>query len=702
MSLARFLAPDSIALIGASPDRTKIRGALLHILRSNGFAGAIYPVNPSYREIDGLVCYPTAAAIGRAADLAVLAVPAPRVPAALEDCAAAGIAHALIISSGFAEAGGERSALQDEIRAISQRTGMRIAGPNAEGFHNELAGVSATFSPVVERRADNYIAKDGRRVGIVAQSGGMGFALYNRGRELGLPFSTVISTGNEVDLGAADFFRHLVEDPDTGIVLLFLESIRDPQGFMAAAARAVELGKPVIAAKVGASPAGERAAASHTASMAGWDAAYGAAFKRFGIITAADPDEAVGIAAALSTCPRAAGRRAAIVTVSGGAGAWCADMLTGARLELPELSPALQKAIAAEIPSYGSTRNPVDVTAQAVHTGSLGRVIARLGQSDEIDLIAIVLSLSSTTRIALGTEALAALRAGSAKPLLFYSYTMPSDFAKRALAAAGAIVQPGLYELGRAARALTLPIPIPVAPPPETPYAPMLRAMPAGRHGTLAEHEAKQILAGSGIALPPEILVRDETELAAAAAEIGFPLVVKIQSPDLPHKTEIGGVALDLHDLAAARAARCAMLARAEQLDPAPRIDGVLVQAMAPPGLEMIVASVRDPGFGPVMTIGAGGITTELYQDVAHRLAPLGEAEALAMLKELANWRLLNGFRSHEPADVAALVRLVVQVSGFAWAHRDRVVEVELNPVIVHAAGAGVTIVDALITLAAP
>jgi len=699
MSLARFLAPRSIALIGASPDRAKIRGALFHLLRSNGFAGALYPVNPSYREIDGLPCYRTIAAIGQPVDLAILAVPAPSVPLALEDCAAAGLAYALIISSGFAEEGGERSVLQEQIRAIAQRTGLRIAGPNAEGFHNELAGVSATFSPVVERRPDGIVAAGGKRIGIVAQSGGMGFALYDRGRELGLSFSTVISTGNEVDLGASDFFRHLVEDPDTGIVLLFLESIRNPQGFMAAAARAVELGKPVIAAKVGASPAGERAAASHTASMAGWDAAYGAAFKRFGIITAADPDEAVGIAAALSTCPRAAGRRAAIVTVSGGAGAWCADMLTGARLELPELSPALQKAIAADIPSYGSTRNPVDVTAQAVHTGSLARVIARLGQSDEIDLIAIVLSLSSSTRVALGAEVLAGLRAGSAKPLLFYSYTTPSDFAKRALAAAGAIVQPGLYELGRAARALTLPVP---AAPAETPHVPKRMVLPAGRQGTLAEHEAKRILAGSGIALPSEILVRDEAELAVAAAEIGFPLVLKLQSPDLPHKTEIGGVALDLHDLDAARAACHAMLARAEQLDPRPRIDGVLVQAMAPPGLEMIVASVRDPGFGPVMTIGAGGITTELYQDITHRLAPLGAAEALSMLKELANWRLLNGFRGHEPADVAALVRLIVQVSGFAWANRDRVVEVELNPVIVHAAGAGITIVDALITLAAP
>lgn len=698
MSLARFLAPDSIALVGASPDRSRIRGALLHVLRSNGFGGALYPVNPHYGEIDGLACYPTVGAIGQPVDLAILAVPAPDVPAALEDCAAARLPYALIISSGFAEEGSRRRALQEEVRAIAARTGLRVAGPNAEGFHNELASISATFSPAVEQRADGFTALDGKRVGIVAQSGGMGFALYNRGRALGLPFSLVISTGNEVDLDASDFFRHLVEDPETGILLLFLESIRDPQSFMAAAARAAELGKPVIAVKIGTSPAGERAAASHTASMAGWHAAYGAAFLRHGIISAGDPDEAVGIAAALSTCPRAAGRRAAIVTVSGGAGAWCADMLTEARLELPELSPALQRRLAAEIPSFGSARNPVDVTAQAVHTGALARVIRHLAQSDEIDLIAIVLSLGSTARVPLSTETLAELRAASAKPLLFHSYTVPSELAKRSMAAAGAIVQPGLFELGRAARALTLPPPVPRAPAPDLPSSPVL----ANRVGTLAEHEAKRILAGAGFNIPPEILVLDEAGLAAAADTIGFPLVLKIQSPDLPHKSEVGGVALGLPDLLAARDARLAMLARVSGLQPAPRIDGVLVQKMARPGYEMIVAALRDPGFGPVMTVGAGGITTEIYRDVAHRLAPLDEAEARAMLRSLTGWRLLEGFRGHPPADIDALVRLVLQVAAFAWANRDRVLEVELNPVIVHPAGAGVTIVDALITLAAP
>jgi acyl-CoA synthetase (NDP forming) len=696
VSLDRFFAPASVAVVGASPERTKIRGALLHILRANGFPGAIYPVNPSYREIDGLACFASVAMIGQPVDLAVIAVPAPGVPKALEDCAAAGVLHAVVISSGFAEEGAEKSGLQEEIRAIAARTGMRVSGPNAEGFHNELGHVSVTFSPTVERREAAPTEITGKRIGIIAQSGGMGFALYNRGRALGLPFSYVVSTGNEVDLSAADFFAHMVEDPATGVVLMFLESIRDPIGFVSAAGRAAALGKPVIAVKVGASPAGERATASHTASMAGWDTAYRAAFKRFGIVEAADPDEAVAIAAALSTCPRAAGRRTALVTVSGGAGAWSADVLAAAGLELPELSSHLQTAITAEIPSYGSARNPVDVTAQAVYSGGLAHVIDMLIKSPEIDVIAIILALSNESRVAIGGEALKKLVASSRKPLLFYSYTLPSALAKQVFGAAGVVIQSGLRELGAAARALTLPAPVPWS---AASWPDHTAALPADRSGMLAEYETKRILTAWGIEMPVERLVRDAVELEDATAVIGFPVALKIQSPDLPHKTEIGGVVLGLRDLATAAAAHRHMLDRIARQHPSARIDGVLVQPMARPGVEMIVGVIRDPTFGPLVTVGGGGITTEIYRDLAHRLAPVDDAEVLAMLRELACWKLLDGFRGKPPADVAAFVRLVVAVSHFAWACRDRVQEIELNPVMVHAVGEGTTAIDALLTL---
>ncbi|HJT08033.1 MAG TPA: CoA-binding protein, partial [Stellaceae bacterium] len=297
-SLDRFLAPAAIAIIGASPDSARIRGRLLHLLRENGYPGKLYPVNPSYREIDGVPCFPSVGAIGQPIDLALIAIPAETVLPALEDCAAAGVGHAVIISSGFAEQGGAQTDVQHEIAALARRTGLRVCGPNGEGFHNEVAHVAATFSPAVEvKPGEERLQASPRRVGVVAQSGGMGFALYNRGRAVGLAFSSIISTGNEADLTASEFFAHLVRDEATSVILLFLESVRDPAVFLAAAAGAAERGKPVVAVKIGRSAAGERAARSHTASMAGWNAAYDAAFAQHGIIRADDPDEAVAIAA---------------------------------------------------------------------------------------------------------------------------------------------------------------------------------------------------------------------------------------------------------------------------------------------------------------------------------------------------------------------------------------------------------------------
>ncbi|HZB91850.1 MAG TPA: CoA-binding protein, partial [Stellaceae bacterium] len=345
-ALDRFFAPDGIAVIGASPELTKIRGVLLHMLRQNGYAGRLYPVNPSYGEIDGIACHASLAAIAAPVDLALIAIPAERVLPALEDCARHGVKHAVIISSGFAEQGGAQARLQEEIAAFARRTGLRISGPNAEGFYSARARLAATFSPAVEVKPQHEALTLGeRRIGVVAQSGGMGFALYNRGRALGLAFSHVISTGNEADLAAGDFFHYMVHDDETAAILLFLEGVRDPETFIAAAAAAAERQKPVIIAKIGRTVAGARAAQSHTASMAGWSAAYDAVFRRYGIIAAADPDEAVAIAAAFVTSPLPRGDRVAVVTASGGAGAWAADALAGAGLALPELSAPLQQAI---------------------------------------------------------------------------------------------------------------------------------------------------------------------------------------------------------------------------------------------------------------------------------------------------------------------------------------------------------------------
>ncbi|HXZ02578.1 MAG TPA: acetate--CoA ligase family protein [Stellaceae bacterium] len=699
--LDRFFAPDAIAVIGASPERARIRGELLHLLRANGYAGRIYPVNPSYAEIDGLPCYPSLAAIGAPVDLAVIAIPAEAVLAALEDCAAHGVKYAAIISSGFAEQGGAQARLQEEIAALAKRTGLRISGPNAEGFYSVKARLAATFSPAVEPRpGEEPLVASERRIGVVAQSGGMGFALYNHGRAQGLSFSHVVSTGNEADLTASDFFDYMASDAETAAIMLFIEGVRDPEKFILAAETAARLGKPVVVAKIGRTKPGERAAASHTASMAGWNAAYDAVFRKYGLTAAADPDEAVAIAAGFVTCPLPRGGRVAVVTTSGGAGAWAADVLAGAGLALPELSPAMQRAIGGFIPAYGSARNPVDITAQAVRTGGLIRAIELLSAADEVDAIAVVLSLASETRIRVDTAALRHIVAKQAKPIQFYSYTLPSPLGRKTLAGAGLTLHTGLAPLASALRALAERgrFALPAAPKPRAPAAPASAALRAAQ-GALSEHAARQILAQAGLPMPPQRLARRREELDAAAESLGFPLALKIQSPDIAHKTEIGGVRLGLTTSAGLREAYDEVVAAVRRLKPEARLDGVLLQPMAPPGVEMIVGTLRDPGFGPLVMVGAGGLTTELFRDVSYRLAPVDAAEALAMLEELRAAPLLNGFRGAAPADVAALASLVAQLSEFAVAYRDLVQEVDLNPVIVHAGGQGCTVADVLLTL---
>jgi acyl-CoA synthetase (NDP forming) len=495
--LDSFFAPGSIALIGASRDLEKIPGRLLSMLRKNGYPGKLYPINPNYGDIDGLKCYPSISDVGAPIDLAIVIIPARAVLAALEQCAAVGVSNAVIISSGFAEEGGASAAMQDAIVALAKKTGMRISGPNAEGFYSEVQRVAATFSPTVDVKPnETRLVASRRRIGIVAQSGGIGFAIYHRAKALGVALSYVVSAGNEADLGAGEFFDYMVQDPSTDVILLFIEGIRDVDKFLAAARRAAELAKPVIVTKVGRSGAGERAAASHTASMAGWSAAYDAVFAKYGFIVSNDLDEAVTIAAALTTNPMPKGDRVAVLTVSGGAGIWGADTVALQGLQVPELSAPIQAEIAKLLPSYGSARNPIDVTAQGVHSGGLQKSIDLLDASDEVDAILVVLSLSSETRMPFKQEQLQPVLSAQRKPILFYSYTLPSPFARQALAASGAVVLSGLTHAGVALRRMVERAEFRLAPAPDAGASEIDNAFGSRQQGAAARR--RHGLAGRG------------------------------------------------------------------------------------------------------------------------------------------------------------------------------------------------------------
>src|ERR1700730_10183743 len=613
--LDSFFAPDSIALIGASRDLEKIPGRLLSMLRKNGFPGKLYPINPNYGDIDGLQCFPSIADVGQKIDLAIVIIPARAVLGALEQCAAAGVRNTVIISSGFAEEGGDSAAMQEAIADLASTTGMRISGPNAEGFYSEAQRVAATFSPTVDVKPDApRLVATTRRIGIVAQSGGIGFAIYHPAKALGIALSYVVSAGNESDLGAGEFLDYMVQDASTDVILLFIEGIRDVAKFLAAARRAAESGKPVIVTKVGRSGAGERAAASHTASMAGWYAAYDAVFAKYGIIVSNDLGEAVTIAAVLTTSPMPKGDRVAVLTVSGGAGIWGADTVSQQGLQVPELPAPIQAEIAKLLPSYGATRNPIDVTAQGVHSGGLQKSIDLLDVSDEVDAILVVQSLSSDTRMPFKEAELKPVISAQNKPIVFYSYTLPSQFARRELAASGAVVLSGLTHVGVAMRQMVARAKFRLAPPVNVEAAPLRDLSAHLKFAVLSEADSKALLREAGIALPEEVLVTEKGALDAAIARTGFPLVMKIQSPDIPHKSEVGGVRVNIATKGEVFLAFEALLQNARKHRPDAAIQGVLIGPMGKKRVELIIGSILDAPFGPMIMVGLGGITTELFR----------------------------------------------------------------------------------------
>jgi acyl-CoA synthetase (NDP forming) len=696
--LDSFFAPNSIALIGASRDKEKIPGRLLSMLRKNEYPGQIYPVNPNYPEIDGLKCYKSIAEIGAPIDLAVVIIPARAVVGALEECAAAGVKNAVIISSGFAEEGGDSAGMQDQIVAIARRTGMRISGPNAEGFMSEVQRVAATFSPTVDVKPGHVpLHATSKRIAVVAQSGGIGFAIKHRAKAIGVSVSYCVSAGNECDLGAGEFLDYMVQDASTDVILLFIEGIRDVDKFLAAAKRAAEVGKPVIVTKVGRSGAGERAAASHTASMAGWSAAYDAVFAKYGFIVSNDLDEAVAIAAVLASNPLPRGDRVAVLTVSGGAGIWGADTVSLQGLQVPELSAGVQAEIKQWMPSYGSAKNPIDVTAQGVTLGGLQKSIELFDKSTEVDATLVIMSFSSEVRMPFKEAELKPVISAQNKPVVFYSYTLPSDFARRELAKSGVVALTGLTHVGVALKRLVEYAKFKLAAETDVAALPARDLSAHLKAATLSEADSKALLREAGIALPDEVLVKSRDALDAAIERVGFPLVMKIQSPDIAHKSEVGGVRVGIASKGEAFSAYRELLESAGKHRPNADIQGVLVCPMAKKGVEIIIGTLLDATFGPMVMVGLGGITTELFRDVIYRPAPVGVAEAEAMLNELKAAPLLRGFRGAPKSDVAALAKLISQVSVLAARLRDQVSEIELNPVLVHGEGNGVTIVDALV-----
>jgi len=696
--LTPLLEPRSIAMVGASNQAGRIGGMPLDLLRHFGYGGKVYPVNPKYQEVFGYACYPEIEALPEAPDLVVLAIGAEEVTPMLERCHRKGIPAAIVYAAGFAEAGAGGAALQRTLEDFAARSGMVVAGPNCMGFANLNLHAYTAFASVFR----NVPPQQGPgRAGIVTQSGNVCSAVFAIMRRLGVPVSHFINTGNEACVEFSEYLQFLARDEHTDCVVGYVEQLRDGARFVDAALEFARQRKPLVIYKAGETEKGSEAVRSHTSALAGDLALYKAAFAQLNVIQGSDFAQMADLAYLSGFRQRSGGRRVAIVTMSGALGAILADKLIAAGLDVPTLSAPLQRDLRAGIPDYGMVSNPVDVTGNVVNQPQFVRTIfGALAASDEVDVVIVYAPGYLLDRMA---DTLVEVCAQHSR--LFVAIDTGAAQCRARLAGAGI---PVFDDLGRAIQALG-PFCLWHGRHRATAHWAKLResAPRAGSHpglpARLNEHETKQLLARYGVPAVAEHAVPDADGAVLAARAIGYPVALKILSADIAHKTEAGGVRLDLRDEAALRAACGEVLAAARLHCPDARLDGFLVQAMASGGVAELIAGVtHDPVFGPALTVGLGGILTELYRDASHRLLPVDAAMAGDMLRGLKAWPLLDGFRGRPPADVPAACGAVAALSDAALALGVQAREIEINPLQVRARGQGVAALDALVLADSP
>ncbi|WP_333826709.1 acetate--CoA ligase family protein [Pararhodobacter sp.] len=688
---ASLTAPRSVALVGASDDVTRIGGRPLRYMRESGFEGRIFPVNPSRAQVQGLAAFASIRDLPEVPDTAILAVPASATLQAVEDCAARGISSAVIFSAGFAETGAEGLALQARILATAREAGLRLLGPNCLGVFNPATGYYGTFSVILDTE---QIAPG--PVGIVSQSGAYGAHLAHLARARGLGISQWVTTGNEADIDLSEALEWMVRQPQTQVVMAYAEGVRDRDSFVRALECARDHGKPVVFMKTGRSSVGAAAAVSHTAALAGSDAVFDAVLRQYGAHRAATTAEQIDVAYVCAPGRYPATDRIGIFTMSGGFGIQLADDAEAVGLDVAPMPQDAQDELLSMLP-YASPRNPVDATAQAVSDlGMLTRCVQTMMKRGGYDLFAGILGTGPASRTFAAPLRAALLDGFDTSDTAIRALTMsaPQDVVRSYEAAGFLVFEDGsalAHALGALARirdALARRDPAP-APMPPLPLP----------DGPLSEAGARAILSQVGIPFAAGYLATDPEGAAVAAAAMGFPVVAKICSPDILHKTEIGGVAVNLTDAQAVREATAAILARACEAAPEARIEGVLVSPMIYGGVETIIGVARDPVMGPVVMFGLGGIHVEVLRDVTFRAAPFSVDEAQRMIREIRGFAILQGVRGAAPADTDALAQLLSDLSRFAIAHRERVVSIDLNPVRVMPEGQGVIALDALIEL---
>jgi acetate---CoA ligase (ADP-forming) len=697
LSFERLFHPRGIAIIGASADITRIGSHPLKALKTAGYSGGIYPINPRYPELHGLKCYPDVMSVTGPCDLAVVAVPAAGVVQAIHDCGKAGIPFAVVLTAGFRESGPEGRKLEEELKRALSETGVRIVGPNCQGMLSVDARVWAAFGSV----SDETELKAGS-VSCAFQSGGFGYAIVNLAEAQGVGFRYCVSSGNEVDITTPELLSAFLDDPGTSLAFTYLEGTPDARRLIDLGAKSLRSGKPVLIWKAGTTDAGIKAAASHTANMTGRYDLYRAAMRQCGLIEVDDVEPIVDIARLFAQGREPAGSTIGVLSISGGSGVVFADAAVRGGLTLPPFAPQTLTKMRELVPAFGSPENPADITAAVFSDATLfSRTLEVVLEDPGLDQLAILLASISGPRADHSAEVIAAAAAKTRKPVhvAWSGRHAKSEKAVKVLEAAGVPFVTTPVRLARAAALLArfaadrrrlLPRQAPSIPKPAG------VALPDGAV-TLNEVESKAVLRAFGVPAANEVLVAAGEDVSKAAAHLKAPFAVKVVSRDVAHKTEAGGVRLAVAREALAEAART-VADNARKAVPGARIDGVLVSEMAQ-GLETLIGVINDPAFGPIVALGLGGVLTEVLKDVTYRVAPFDLETAREMIAELRAARLFEGYRGKPATDKEALAQALVAVSGMAMALAPRLKELDINPVFVRPVGEGVVAADALVVL---
>ncbi|MCY1339633.1 Protein lysine acetyltransferase Pat [compost metagenome] len=693
-AIQRLVSPRSVAVIGASADPSKTAGRPVSYLRKHGFSGAIYPVNPKVESIDGLRCYPDIASLPEVPDVGIVLLGAERAHLAVRDLAARGAGAAIVLASGYTETGAEGARRQAEL--IEAAGSMRLLGPNTIGLVNLTDNIPLSASGALEM--DQFPAGS---IGVVSQSGGILGALLSRAAARGIGLSKLVSTSNEVDLDLADFIDYLADDEATRVIALYVESVRNPEAFRRAALKAARAGKPVVAFKIGRSESGARAAVSHTGALAGADRMYDALFEQVGVIRAQTFSDLLDMPAALATGRKLTGNRVAILTSTGGAGTLVSDSLGVAGFE----TPAPDEATAAKLRALQKgdhaalDRNPIDVTLAGLQPDLLRAAIRILLDSPSYDAVAVIVGSSSLAMPDLMANAIRDCLPGSDKPVIAYVSPhapevasllnrrgVPAFSAPEACTVAiDAMLRAGKLSAVDEAGTPTLPLP----------------DLASYGTGSIDEAAAKTLFAGFGVPVAKEVFVADGAEAMAAVQAFSGNVVLKILSAEITHKSDVGGVAVNVPP--AEVASRLARMASDVQSATGIAPQRFLVQEMVKGGVEVILGMHRD-ALGTAILLGMGGVTAELFGDTTLRLLPgecgLTREAALEMIGRLKTAPLLQGFRGRPKADVAALAEAIVAFSRMVATLGDRLVEAEMNPVFVLPEGQGVVAADGVAVLA--